>query len=119
MWDDFMALMRAREVQLTLPANPTHKESREQTNYVLHHHPGFYVHPRCRGLIFDLQNVEVDENLSIVKSDRSKEAQKADYLDTARSVVNTYLYDWIKRHRKTNALQRLPHSPPAPTVLRR
>jgi hypothetical protein len=119
MWDDFLAVMGARERQLKLPANPTHRESREQTNYVLHHHPEFVIDPSCSGLIFDMENVEVDADHSIIKSDRSKAAQRADFLDTGRYLVNTYLRNWIDIHRKTNALQRLPPSVPAPAMLRR
>ena len=108
LWDDFLAVMGARENQLRLPANPTHKDSREQVNYVLHHHPEFVVDPSCTGVIFDMENVEVDDDLSIIKGDRSKLAQRADFLDNVRYLVNTYLRDWIDLHRKTNALQRRP-----------
>lgn len=108
LWDDFLAVMRARENQLRLPANPTHKDSREQVNYGLHHHPEFVVDPSCTGVIFDMENVEVDDDLSIIKGDRSKLAQRADFLDNVRYLVNTYLRDWIDLHRKTNALQRRP-----------
>jgi hypothetical protein len=103
-WDDFMQAIKARENQLKLPANPTHKESREQMAYVHHHHPAFVIDPSCTGLIYDLETVEVDAELRIVKSDRSKLNQRADKLDVLRYVINTYLYRWINTHRKTNAL---------------
>ncbi len=102
MWDDFLAVMGAREKQLKLPSNPTHKQSRVDTNYVLHHHPEFVVDPSCTGVIFDLENVEVDADHSIIKSDRSQAAQRADHLDNVRSLVHTYLRSWIDLHRKTN-----------------
>lgn len=108
MWDDFLKVIGARERQLELPANPTHRESREQVNYVLHHHGDFAIDPSCTGLIFDLTNVEVDDDMSIIKADRSKAAQRADLLDVCRYAVNTYLRRWIDIHRKTNALHRLP-----------
>lgn len=108
MWDDFLKVMNARERQLDLPANPTHRESREQTNYVLHHHPDFVIDPSCTGVIFDLTNVEVDDDHSIIKQDRSKSAQRADFLDDVRYIVNTYLSRWIDLHRRTNALSKHP-----------
>ena len=109
MWDDFLKVIGARERQLDLPANPTHRESREQTNYVLHHHPEFVVDPSCTGVIFDLTNVEVDDDHSIIKADRSKATQRADLLDVVRYAINTYLRRWIDIHRKTHALSRLPN----------
>ncbi len=105
MWDDLLSVMKARESQLKLPPNPTHKESREQANYVLHHHPGFYVDPSCTGLIYDMESVEVDQDLSIIKQDRSKAAQMADKIDILRYIVNTYLRTFIDTHRKTNGLR--------------
>lgn len=107
LWDDFLRVMRARLSQLDLPPNPSHKQSREDTNYVLHHHPEFVVDPSCTGLIFDFENVEVDDDLSIIKSDRSNLAQRADFLDTARYATNTYLRRWIEQHKKHHALQPL------------
>ena len=106
LWDDLLAELGARDNQLDLPPNPTHKESREDFNYVLHHHPEFVIDTGCTGLIFDLERVEVDADLSIIKSDRSQAAQRADFLDCARYGVNTYLSPWIETHRKINALQR-------------
>lgn len=112
MWDDFLVAMSARESQLDLPANPTHKQSREDTNYVLHHHPEFVIDPSCTGLIFDLERVEVDENLSIIKADRTKESQRADLIDCLRYLTNTYIAPWIKIHRKLNSIsqQNITHS---------
>ena len=63
LWDDLLAELGARDNQLDLPPNPTHKESREDFNYVLHHHPEFVIDPGCTGLIFDLERVEVDADL--------------------------------------------------------
>ena len=111
LWDDFLSVMPARESQLRLPHNPTHKDSREQTNYVLYHHPDFVIDPSCTGVIYDMENVEVDSDLSIIKSDRSKSAQRADFLDDVRYAINTYLSPWIETHRRINAVQRLPQGP--------
>lgn len=109
MWDDFLDAMRARENQLTLPTNPTHKESREQVNYVLAHHPEFVIDPSCTRVIHDMESVEVDDDLSIIKSDRTKSAQQADFLDNVRYLVNSYLGRWIQTHRSLNALRQHPN----------
>lgn len=116
MWDDFLDAMRAREGQLKLPANPTHKNSREQCNYVLTHHSGFIIHPRCNRLIHDLRVVEVDDDMSIIKTDRSKASQQADLLDCFRYICNTFLFDYITRHRKTNVMHHLRNGRAAVTV---
>lgn len=105
MWDDLLEELGAREAQLDLPHNPTHKESREETNYVFHHHPDFAIDPSCTGLIYDLQRVEVDSDLSIIKSDRSKESQRADLLDCLRSGIHTYISPWIETHRKLHVMR--------------
>lgn len=118
LWDDFLSVMPARESQLKLPHNPTHKDSREQTNYVLYHHPEFVIDPSCTGVIYDMENVEVDSDLSIIKSDRSKSAQRADFLDDVRYAINTYLSGWIETHRRLNAVQRLPQGPRPVQVFR-
>lgn len=109
MWDDFLSAMHAQERQLDLPANPTHKQSREDVNYVLANHPEFIIDPSCTKTIHDLDVVEVDEDLSIIKTDRSKSAQQADFLDDVRYLVNTYLRRWIETHRSLNALRQHPH----------
>jgi phage terminase large subunit len=117
MWDDLLRELNANESQLDLPANPTHKESREQTNYLLHH-GDVAIDPSCTGLIYDLRRVEVDNDLSIIKSDRNQASQRADLLDCFRYGVNTYLSPWIETHRKLHALQQLPKGP-KPVVMYR
>lgn len=104
MWDDFLDEIGAREAQLDLPPNPSHKQSREDTNYAFHH-LDIAIDPSCTALIYDLERVEVDSNLSIIKSDRSQASQRADLLDCLRYGINTYLGRWIETHRKLNALQ--------------
>lgn len=83
--------------QVLVPkANPTHKTSRSDCNYFLSNFPDFKINKqRCPNLIFDLQYVEVDEEGQIIKSDRSKDVQRADYLDTGRYLINTFYKEWI------------------------
>lgn len=104
MWDDLLEELGAREAQLELPPNPTHKKSREDTNYALHH-LDIAIDPSCTGLIYDLERVEVDNDLSIIKSDRTQASQRADLLDCFRYGINTYLSDAIELHRQLHALR--------------
>jgi len=80
--------------------NPTHENSRSDCNYILHHHPDFKVHPNCKGTIRDFKIVQCDSNGSIMKSNRNKVSQRADFGDNIRYLVNGTLVDWIKIHSK-------------------
>lgn len=93
--------LRISEAQLKVPANPTHLISREDTNYVFSNHPDRIIDTTCTNLIADHETVEVDAEGKILKSDRSKKEQRADYIDVDRYTVNTYLRpNWIKLHRR-------------------
>lgn len=101
----FLQLQRGlglKESQIKTVPNPTHKFSRDQVNYILFHHPDFKISRKCERLIYDLENVEVDEHEQIIKSNRKDEKQRADYLDALRYFINTFLSKWIERHQKIN-----------------
>jgi phage terminase large subunit len=100
LFDELRKELRISERHFTVPPNPTHLKSREDTNYVLSAHPDVCIAPVCTGLIADLQTVEVDHDGKIVKADRSKAAQQADRLDNYRYTINTYLSPWIQQHRR-------------------
>jgi phage terminase large subunit len=99
LYDGLKAQLRLGPRQLILMPNPSHLKSREDTNFALANFPDLRIDPKCRGLISDLQAVEVDDKGKIIKSDRTNFAQRADLLDTFRYAVNTYLGGWIKAHR--------------------
>lgn len=86
--------------QITVPPNPTHLRSREDSNLVLSVHPDCVIDPACTRLHADMQTVEVDGEGKILKSDRSKAAQQADELDCWRYTVNTYLRPWLEAQRR-------------------
>jgi PBSX family phage terminase large subunit len=89
--------LHARQIE-THP-NPTHENSRDDTNYYLLHFPDFRINPKCRHLISDLETVEVDAYGKIIKANRKNEAQKADHLDGLRYSFNdTWSQKWIKAH---------------------
>lgn len=87
--------------QLVIPANPTHENSKEDVNYVFYYHPDNKINPaKCSGLIFDIENVEVDAEGKILKHNRKVESQRADLMDCERYMINAFLPDFIKAHRK-------------------
>lgn len=100
LFDELRKELRISDRQFSVPPNPSHLKSREDTNYVLSAHQDVKIAPICTGLIADLQTVEVDRDGKIVKADRSKQAQQADRLDNYRYTCNTYLRQWIDQHRR-------------------
>ena len=92
-----------RKNQLDIRPNPTHRNSRDDCNYLLMHFPDLRVDPSCIMLDRDLRNVEVSPDGKIIKSDRTKSEQKADHLDAWRYSVNSRMVlDWIRTHQKLN-----------------
>lgn len=93
--------LRLRPNQLLTPSAPRHRNSREDVNYFLHHSPEVKIHPtKCKNLLFDFKTVEVDENGSIIKSNRKDDSQRADHLDAFRYLINTFMRPWILHHMK-------------------
>lgn len=87
--------------QMKLPNNPTHENSRNDVNYVLVNFPDFKINPKtCPGNCRDMRIVECDNFGSIKKKNRNDESQQADFLDTQRYLVNTFLRSWINSHQK-------------------
>lgn len=98
-FEEIRKVLRISSAQMTIPANPTHLQSREDTNFVLANHPHLAISSRCVQLVGDLEAVAVDGAGRIIKSDRSRPDQRADHLDAFRYFVNTYLRRWIKENR--------------------
>ena len=100
LYDDLRRALQISKAQFEVPGNPTHVQSREDTNYVLANHPDRIIDSTCTGLIADLRGVEVDGQGKIVKGDRSKSNQRADLIDCDRYSTNTYLRKWIQQSRR-------------------
>lgn len=84
-----------RNVQTT--PNPPHKQSRNDLNYVLYHHPDIKVSPKCENVIRDLRFVEADGEGKLVKENRKNIHERADFMDAVRYAVNhKAVNDWIK-----------------------
>lgn len=77
-------------------ANPSVHGTRNLLNSVMISHPNFYVNRTCKGLIYDLSNVEVDSNGDIIKKNRLDLKQRADFLDTARYFMSSFMGTWFK-----------------------
>lgn len=87
--------------QLWLPNNPTHENSRADMNYVLCHFPDYKINPlTCPNLCRDMKNVQCDAFGEIIKRNRNDLNQRADYFDTERYGINTFLRKWIDNHSK-------------------
>lgn len=88
--------------QLDIRPNPTHRNSREQVNYLFTYFPDLRIGKNCLSLERDLRIVEVDPDGSIRKQDRKKDEQKADHLDAFRYAINTHqISEWIKQHQRS------------------
>lgn len=77
--------------QIRVPTvNPSVKENQVLINAVLATMPVTIDPDRCKGLIFDFENVRMLPDGSIEKRDRNDPTQQADFLDTARYYVGTF-----------------------------
>lgn len=70
--------------------NPPVKENRVLVNSVLHKMDVTMDAENCRDLIYDCQNVSVNEMGEIDKGDRSNPKKRADHLDNFRYYLNTF-----------------------------
>lgn len=84
--------------QIKLPGkNPLHRISRMETNIALNKCEILFDEEGCDETIYDMRHVEYDpEKLKIIKEDRSKEEQKADFLDCVRYMIHTFMRDELK-----------------------
>jgi phage terminase large subunit len=99
----YMQLIRElglRKGQVQVSNNPTHENSRGDCNYILYHFPDFKINPKtCPNTVRDCKVVQCDGFGKIIKSNRSRTEQQADFLDNVRYLIHNWLTDWIKRHK--------------------
>src|SRR3990167_2026028 len=98
-YDQIERAIGLRSSQIRLYPNPQHSNSRADVNKVLFSFPDFKIARNCKNTIFDFQNVECDAFGSIIKRNRNDLAQRGDYLDTERYLINAFLHDWIKKNK--------------------
>lgn len=93
-------LLNIRQSQIQVPNNPTHENSRADCNYIFKYFPDFKINSiKCPNLIRDIRTVQCDAFGSIIKKNRRDITQQADLIDCLRYLINTWLTDWVKRHR--------------------
>jgi hypothetical protein len=93
--------LNLKDSQLWLPSNPTHENSRADTNYVLCHFPDYKINPlKCPQTCLDMRTVQCDAFGSIIKKNRNDLTQRADFIDCERYGINTFLKKWIESHMK-------------------
>lgn len=108
-YETLRRLLGLRNGQIQVTSNPTHETSRNDFNYLLHiaqdqrNRIHFRVNPtNCPGLAHDMRMVQCDAEGHIMKANRKDITQKADHLDCARYLINTFVKADIERHQKTN-----------------
>jgi len=94
--------LRVRRSQLKAKSNPTHANSRNDSNYFLAHFPDLKINPvTCPNTIRDMKTVQCDAFGDIMKKNRSDLSQRADHIDCFRYMVNDFFPKWIKHHQKS------------------
>lgn len=81
-YQQLLSGLNMKETQLRVLGNPEHKNSRDDVNYVLCHHPDFKINPdTCKQTCRDMRSVQCDAFGSIIKRNRNDLNQRADHLD--------------------------------------
>jgi phage terminase large subunit len=90
-------LLRLNDRQIQVKPNPRHNNSRSDCNFLLAHAEDVRIDLNCVNLDADLRLVEVDADEKIIKQNRKKIGQKADFLDAFRYAADTReVKDWMK-----------------------
>lgn len=85
------------QMQLRVPSvNPPIEENRALVNAVFHTMEVSFDPDKSKGLIFDCQNVSVNDMGKIDKGDRSNPKKRADHLDNFRYYCNTFHKNVLK-----------------------
>lgn len=89
------AQLRLAPQQLKVPKiNPKLSENKVLVNSLLYNYTVNLDPVKCKGLIFDLENVKILPDGSIDKTDRKDPTKQADALDTFRYFCNTF-FSWF------------------------
>jgi phage terminase large subunit len=87
--------LKLSDSQFIIPANPRHENSRVDCNAALRRLDVKVNSKRCKGFVFDAKQVQCDANGSIIKLNRRKLTERADYLDCFRYFVNSILKRYL------------------------
>lgn len=77
-------------------ANPNVKGSRNFCNTILSLHPDVIFNESMKNTINEMRFTEADEEGNILKKDRNKLEQRADYLDAGRYGLHTWMPDFVE-----------------------
>jgi len=98
-FDQLLRGWNMSRTQLRVSGNPTHENSRADTNFVLFHHPDYIINPEtCPATCRDMRAVQCDAFGQIIKRNRNDLNQQADLLDCQRMLVHNCLKDFIRGH---------------------
>jgi PBSX family phage terminase large subunit len=86
--------------QVKVMQNPKHKDSRITCNTIFAFHSNLYINPKCELTIYDLKNVEANQEGGIIKKDRSVANQKGDFLDAVRYLFGNFKKKFIRDYNK-------------------
>ena len=91
-FNEIMKGCRLAITQLTVKGNPQHNNSRADCNKALAA-PNYQVrvNPICAGLIRDMSIVACDADGLLIKINRRKIAEQADFLDTFRYLIHNFV----------------------------
>lgn len=81
-------------------ANPPVKETRDLCNLILALHPDIKFDEGMSLTINELLYTEADDEGGILKKNRNKEEQRADYIDCVRYILFTFFSDFINNPKK-------------------
>ena len=87
--------LKLSDSQFIIPANPKHENSRIDCNAALRRLDIKVNSVRCKGFVFDAKQVQCDANGSIIKLNRKKLSERADFLDCFRYFVNAILKRYL------------------------
>ncbi len=87
--------------QMRVLPNPTHENSRGESNFVLHNFKDFKINAlNCPGLARDMRIVQCDAFGGIIKRNRKDISQQADLADCLRYFFHSFLREWIYTNMK-------------------
>ena len=85
------------DTAIQIRPNPSLTDNQVLVNGILEHMDVILDEAKAQPLIFDCENVQVDNEKKIIKTDRKDPTQQADALDTFRYFLNMNFSDWQNR----------------------
>lgn len=97
-WTELVKTMRVSAGQIRLSAsNPLNANARELCNAIFAKYDEVLINPKCKGLIRDCEYVQANPDGTMIKESRSKDDQRADFIDAMKYDLNAFNYDFLRR----------------------